>query len=536
MGLVRLARHDRWIPLGLLFLTCLLRLPSLWIPILDVDETQFIGFAQVLLDGGRPYIDSLDTKPPLIYLWVAGALSVFKGSPFLAIHLATILWVWLTGLLLYRLGSGVGSRQEGLMAALFYVAFSAGFVPKWISMSITQIMNLPLIAAMLFFYLATGTEKKKEIFYYLLSGIFISLAFNLKYQGGIQLPIVFFSLFYMAFLKRRLFGAFLGGCWIGLGFLLGVAAVWGSLALLGVWPDFWQWSVLGSFQYIESGRNSVWWALAIHGGSFLIAMAPLFYLAVSSFPVSKTPSPLVGEGRGEGEMGTRGIFFARKSLWLWFALTLVPVSTGGRFYHHYFLQLLPPLCLLAAFGAASRFESGKWRKGAWVFAAVFVLIPVGSRFFFAPLSRALGEETFATQALAGEALREMAAAEPETATLFVWGFATPIYTYSGLKPASRFLWTDLLSGRFPGPRHLQERERSAGLPIAWRAFWEDMEKRPPRYVVDTAPAGIHDYGAYPIRAYPDLARWIEQNFSLCREVEAIKIYCRNARVPGTGER
>jgi hypothetical protein len=34
----------------------------------------------------------------------------------------------------------------------------------------------------------------------------------------------------------------------------------------------------------------------------------------------------------------------------WFLVTFLPVSMGGRFFFHYYVQLLPPLCVLAAMG------------------------------------------------------------------------------------------------------------------------------------------------------------------------------------------
>ncbi|MFH1830363.1 MAG: hypothetical protein ABH871_06270 [Pseudomonadota bacterium] len=55
----------------------ILRLPAFWTPILDVDESQFAGFADWLLAGGKPYISSLDTKPLGIYWFYAAIFGVF---------------------------------------------------------------------------------------------------------------------------------------------------------------------------------------------------------------------------------------------------------------------------------------------------------------------------------------------------------------------------------------------------------------------------------------------------------------------------
>src|SRR5207245_1195731 len=51
-----------------------LRLPTNIVPILNVDEADFAVESGVLLDGGRPYVDFVEKKPPLIYVLYAGGL------------------------------------------------------------------------------------------------------------------------------------------------------------------------------------------------------------------------------------------------------------------------------------------------------------------------------------------------------------------------------------------------------------------------------------------------------------------------------
>src|SRR5207302_1940041 len=56
-------------------------------------------------------------------------------------------------------------------------------------------------------------------------------------------------------------------------------------------------------------------------------------------------------------------------LWLWLAAGLIAVAAGLRFFEHYWMQALPPLCLLAA-PAIERFT----RNGRRVMVA-FVAVP-----------------------------------------------------------------------------------------------------------------------------------------------------------------
>ena len=82
-----------------------LRLPGLWIPIIDIDESQFAGMAHIMMDGGRLYVDCLDTKPPGMYLFYQAVLSVFGRTNMGAMHAVMIIIHVLTALSLYVCGA-----------------------------------------------------------------------------------------------------------------------------------------------------------------------------------------------------------------------------------------------------------------------------------------------------------------------------------------------------------------------------------------------------------------------------------------------
>src|SRR5205807_2240161 len=44
-------------------------------------------------------------------------------------------------------------------------------------------------------------------------------------------------------------------------------------------------------------------------------------------------------------------------LWLWLGTGLVAFAAGWRFFGHYWFQVLPPLCFLAALGATTCWSS-----------------------------------------------------------------------------------------------------------------------------------------------------------------------------------
>ena len=87
---------------ALLALTALLwlRLPSNIVPILNVDEADFAVESAVLLDGGRPYVDFVEKKPPLVYLLYAGAMRIVGRYNLPAFRLLLIVYVLASALLL----------------------------------------------------------------------------------------------------------------------------------------------------------------------------------------------------------------------------------------------------------------------------------------------------------------------------------------------------------------------------------------------------------------------------------------------------
>ena len=59
---------------------------------------------------------------------------------------------------------------------------------------------------------------------------------------------------------------------------------------------------------------------------------------------------------------------------------------------------------------------------------------------------------------------------------------------------------------------------------AWEALLADLEKTPPVYFVDTAPADIHSYKKYPIALYPALFKFLMERYEYFNTVENTVIY------------
>ena len=80
--------------MGIIFVYILLRINPIGIP-LDRDEGVFGLIGRSILEGGVPYQEAIDHKPPMIFLIYAFALTIFPPTA-LGIHLFLHLYNFIT--------------------------------------------------------------------------------------------------------------------------------------------------------------------------------------------------------------------------------------------------------------------------------------------------------------------------------------------------------------------------------------------------------------------------------------------------------
>lgn len=490
----------------LFLLHVFLRLPSFYTPILDVDETQFAGFAHVLMDGGLPYSDSLDTKPLGIYLFYTSVFSVFGRMNMQAVHAVTALLHFVIAIALYACFALYNKKKPAKLAAVFFVVFSASFIPKYLATSINAILIVPLVFSFLSLCLA---QKQQKSFYDFVSGFFAGLAFLFKYTAGIQFVFFAFWQFYLLYKKQQSLKISLKRLVLfGVGVLLPLALHTVMLWRLGVLADFWQWSILGSGAYVSQGSSTIvfWQSFLIRFGSYVLATLLLWLLALRFIKQKEFKVSVLAQLAA-----------------LWFALSLIPVFVGARFYGHYFLHVLPSLCVVAAFAVSENLSVFQKRFGLSLLivpSLLFFMLRVDHKWY---LSKVPDDHIYEQQEI-GEALRQISQGK---GSVFVWGFATGIQFWSELRPASRFLWADLLTGRTPGPEYARQNQEQEGAfknLYAWSLFWKDLQDNRPEYFVDTSPANIHDYGRFPISDYPELHKYIRGNYVAIGSLQGVVIY------------
>lgn len=503
-----------------------LRIWSFGNPIVDADEPQFAGFAHALLDGGLPYLASVDTKPLGVYWFFALVFAIFGRFNMIAVHVATALWIGATAWLCFRIGRRLFSPRAGFWAALFYVVFTTTYIPKFIGTSIAPLMMLPLTASVDLFLSGEATRQRWRT---LLSGVLWGMACLFKYQAGINLVVVWAYLFVVRpfFIDRRLKSIRITEFLL---FALGGTAVGGLFALylieVGSWDAFVFWSLEGSAAYVEAatGQSHFLEGLFVRGGSVVASVLLIWILAgvqavrLIADLFKRRPGP-------EGEA----------FILLWFLFSLIPVCAGGKFYGHYFVQLYPALCILSG-GWMERFLGGAAEAKRWgrrliaALVAVGIILPAGgffvARFYADEIYAAVPDENVRDYIPVSEYIREHTR---EGDRIFVWGFATAIYFYSRRDAASRFLWCDWLTGRVSGTPSARDPDFDTTAfikPGSWGMFFGDLERTKPAYLVDTSPGNWHDYGKYPISKYPALMDYLQRHYRYETTIDQMDLYRR----------
>jgi len=106
------------------------------------------------------------------------------------------------------------------------------------------------------------------------------------------------------------------------------------------------------------------------------------------------------------------------------------------------------------------------------------------------------------------------------ATLYVWGYRPEIFVYTGLKPATKYLECQALTG-VPADRHLTQ--STAVLTQGTREAREELARARPDILID----GLTLFNpALGMSRYPELRPWLAQYHEVARTPETV-IYTRN---------
>jgi dolichyl-phosphate-mannose-protein mannosyltransferase len=465
--------------------------------LLDLDEGDMVVIGRLFADGGLPYLDFLEKKPVLLYVFaLVGSPRGFSAVP---MQLLAIAWTCATAWALERTVRASGGARDTARAAAWLYALTTAGNPA--APGSELLANLPVAFAL---WAYARARRDDRLAFDGLAGGLVGVATLFRHQAGTVL-LAMLALHLAAALRERR-RAWRSVSATAFGFALPWGAAGAIYGALGHWAAFYEWNVERNLHYAAgwpaTAAARAGWAL----GLYVVLGAPLaWWFGVVRRPASPDPTSRL----------------VRAGLWL----GLVPVCLGGRFYGHYFIQLAPFLALAAASGAADVWRSRRalGRPARAVLAAALIV----------PLLVHRGREVrdFAAGRLPLQHAGARAVAEwirgntrPE-ARIALWGTFTPLYLLAERLPGTRYktpapLFGDfdtlLLPAGFSPARYASARDVEAWL--------DDLRIRRPELVVDTSPADLYGYGRTPIESFAPLWDHIRRHYERAAVVAGMPIY------------
>jgi Dolichyl-phosphate-mannose-protein mannosyltransferase len=327
--------------LGWLLLLALVARGTGYLPsAIDPDESLYAVQAREWLRGGWPYVAVWDIHPvgaPALFALALGLL----GESIAVLRLLGTLAVIATGYLLFRTARlAREGRATGLIAGLLYVAYSA--MPGGMATN-TEILFAPFVTAGVALTILAARElleagRAPGPGRGLAIGLCFGLALWVKTVAAPEAALAFAGLAGLA-LARRALGpgrlvplalAFALGC------LLPTAATALAYALRGEFAAFLEANITAPLLYLGTDGPELPMALRL----ILAALLQLAWLLAAT-----------AAGLAEALRSRSGrTLLLPGAVLLWVCAATLGIALPGKFYTHYFMMWLPPLCLGAALG------------------------------------------------------------------------------------------------------------------------------------------------------------------------------------------
>jgi hypothetical protein len=478
------ARQRRLRLLGLFFalvaLSALLRIPTFGNHVFNSDEAYLATEAQVLEHGGHLYTDAVDRKPPLVPYLYAAAFETAGTDDLVSVRVLAVLAHALTALLIaVEAQRRLRRNWTGIAAAILYLFGATAFRPQDAQAANFEVFMLPVMTAAMLL----GIRRRRGG-----AGATLAIATLAKQTAATTL----LPLAWLAWRARRARGLVL----LAASFVIPILAV---AAVMG-FHDFFFWVFTGNGGYLDAS-GVLGYALGLGARQtawFVVGHVVIIGLAVLAWPSRREDA----------------------DLWLWAASGAVAVVIGLRFFPHYYLQMLPPLCLLAARGVTSTI----WRTRRWALVGLsVVLLGTGGYYLVTAFLHTNGRDGN----IATSAARYVADHSGPESRVLVWGHAPEVYWESGRRPATRFVTTGFLTGA-SGARPPDRVGMQYATPGAWTQFLDDLRRHPPTLIVDMSEANQRNARFYPPSRFPPFARYLANgNWRRVAVVDGAGIYRRS---------
>jgi hypothetical protein len=447
------------VPVTLAVVLLLIRVPSLAQP-MGADQSLYAYVGDRIRDGGLPYRDAWDQKPPAIHFLYAAMRTIWADDGVVAgadlAAAAAVAW------LLYRLGGALGPPGTGTCAALLFLLLSNPAFTRVGGIRLRSQCETFIAVAVTaaFLFLSTRRDSKRAASTPVIAaGLLFGITFALKYNAAV------FAIAGTAVLllwRRLTIPDFLRLC---AGFAIAAGAVPIVFAFGGALRPLYDATIQYNLEY--------------SGETYASAFEPLRYLL--TFPIERARFDALWTLGGAGclvllpaALGNR----ERLMPVIWVAAACASiVINGSRGLPQYFVQANPALALAAGWGSIllwtwvrgvlfpakrSLSRPGETARLATAAAALLIVIVAvwrvnqfpklveqtlfDARYALGGMTRdaylARYDDDRKYSALAAATLGDfLRAHSSRTDRVFVFGFTCAAYVEADRVSASRFFWS-----------------------------------------------------------------------------------------------
>lgn len=495
-------------------LLIIVRSLTLYSEVIQVDESDFATYGAIWATGGTPYVDFVDNKPPLCYAFYAISNLLF-GNNMIAVHSIMILWIAITSWFIMLLARTIGYNRAGPWAALLYSAWTVCFpATATLPANSENMFNLPSAIAA-YCYLKSGTTDKKnnKSILILLAGIFIAIASLFKHQAGILLCVIIVHIVYEAILRqtskwKALYDILILAC----GFVIPWAIFFIYFIRHDALSEALTYNFYNNIHYVNSHFDYARFLsrLSIRTSLFILANLPLFVCATYACVNLKE--------------NIKWFFI------FWVIGAMLAVSAGGHFSPHYYVQVWPPIILLAALGwfKITELEIKRWRTN--LLAISFIIIPLifSSVHWWSYFSRWFEPREPVIKELTDEVIKRTS----ERDKIFIWGYFSYPYYFANRLPATRFVTCQYIvpywEKKMAGATEFSISEMMNRHELAYKQLMDDLLKYTPKLIIDTTNS--HDFTywlPFDMKNFREYQTLVTTHYHHVKDIRGMAIYERN---------
>lgn len=478
----------------------------------DVGNT---GYQAWRMAKGEIVIDLEGPGKPPLYPMLYSLFIRFFGPSVLGLKMFGTIFVLLAVLAIYWLANQAYGKTVGLLAALLFGVFSSGPMVEGGTVNLETILHLPYILAIGLFLKAATSGRLR---WYFLAGLTAALAMLVKQVGGV-LFFVFLCCWINEWWKKK--NSFPRTKYLYRYVMLGTGALLPVIALI-IFYHFHGYtltqlydSMLGSnLRYIQRAHEYTS-ALKFFSCSMQVMLPENGFLWVgTAFTLAYL-----------GWRIWRGKEQVADQILLWWAFwSFAVLWATGTFYWHYFLQIIAPFSVLAAYGIAAAWRLARSlppllrfvTRGVWAILLVvmfIIFVKTDYKYFFSytPVEQTLFQHNFLggvpdNYGVSNIFLQQIAYyirdnTDP-TETIYVWGIEPQIYFLAQRRAATRYRNNYNMSELVTN-NSLKTLEAYAPMVM------EDIRKSPPAYIVQI----------FPLEWFPELQAFVRDLYNTDKNVE-----------------